>query len=86
MRNCAPTVVMASLCFGSALTPAPAAAEYTSSLGGNFNNPGSALIGTMIANRAIADAARREAPPAAARSDAASPSIGRREPPVWRRD
>jgi hypothetical protein len=49
-----------------ALTPTlvvPAGAQFTSALGGNFNNPGSALIGTMIANRMLADAARKAAPP-----------------------
>ena len=62
----------------AALIPALAFAQFTSSLGGSFNNPGSALIGTMIANRAIADAARREAPPDAtapsARARAAAPA------------
>jgi hypothetical protein len=29
-------------------TADPAAAQFTSSLGGTFNNPGSALLGTMI--------------------------------------
>jgi hypothetical protein len=42
---------------------APAGAQFTSSLGGSFNNPGSALLGTMIANRMLADAARKAAPP-----------------------
>jgi hypothetical protein len=41
----------------------PADAQWTSSLGGNFNNPGSALLGTMIANRALADAARKATAP-----------------------
>ena len=63
MRVSNPAIVIAALCLAFALTAAPAVAQYTSSVGGNFNNPGSALIGTMIANRAIADAARREAPP-----------------------
>ncbi len=43
-------------------TAGPAAAQFTSSLGGTFNNPGSALLGTMIGNRLLADAARRGAP------------------------
>ena len=43
-------------------TAAPAAAQFTSSLGGTFNNPGSALLGTMIGNRLLADAARKGAP------------------------
>ena len=68
MKGRAPAIVIASLCLGFALTPAPASAQFTSSVGGSFNNPGSALIGTMIANRAIADAARREAPPDATAS------------------
>jgi hypothetical protein len=78
MRLFAPAVVIASMCLGFALTPARTDAQFTSSLGGNFNNPGSALIGTMIANRAIADAARREAPAdataPAARGRAAAPA------------
>jgi hypothetical protein len=48
----------------------PAAAQYTSSLGGTFNNPGSALLGTMIANRMLAEAARRGASPGGATSPA----------------
>ena len=63
MKGRAPGIVIALLCLEFALPPASASAQFTSSLGGSFNNPGSALIGTMIANRAIADAARREAPP-----------------------
>jgi len=47
-----------------ALLPARATAQFTSSLGGNFNNPGSALLGTMIANRMLADAARKPSSPA----------------------
>ena len=43
-------------------TADPAAAQFTSSLGGTFNNPGSALLGTMIGNRLLADAARKGAP------------------------
>ncbi len=58
------------------LTPCSRAyAQFTSSLGGNFNNAGSALIGTMIANRMLADAARKDVatepvsrPPAASSS------------------
>lgn len=46
-----------------ALLPARADAQLTSSLGGSFNNPGSALLGTMIANRMLADAARKAAAP-----------------------
>jgi hypothetical protein len=34
-------------------------AQFTGSLGGNFNNPGSALLQTMIANRMLADAAKK---------------------------
>jgi hypothetical protein len=45
-------------------------AQFTSSLGGTFNNPGSALIGTMIGNRMLADAARKAAPPDRATSPA----------------
>ena len=40
-----------------------AEAQFTSSLGGNFNNAGSALLGTMIANRLLVDAARKGAEP-----------------------
>jgi hypothetical protein len=48
----------------------PAAAQFTSSLGGTFNNPGSALLGTMIGNRLLADAARKGASPEGAASPA----------------
>jgi hypothetical protein len=46
----------------------PAEAQFTSSLGGTFNNPGSALIGTMIGNRILADAARKGSSPGGAAS------------------
>jgi len=64
-----PLTVLALL--SALLVPGPLCAQFTSSLGGSFNNPGSALIGTMIANRMLADAARQAsqpdpAPPAAA--------------------
>jgi hypothetical protein len=51
-----------ALALGLFLTAAdPAAAQFTSSLGGTFNNPGSALLGTMIGNRILADAVRKGA-------------------------
>jgi hypothetical protein len=39
----------------------PVKAQFQGSLGGNFNNPGSALLQTMIANRMLADAAKKTA-------------------------
>jgi hypothetical protein len=60
--------------FSALLVPGQLRAQFTSSLGGTFNNPGSALIGTMIANRMLADAARK-----APRPDTALP--GARETP-----
>jgi hypothetical protein len=57
----------------------PADAQFTSSLGGTFNNPGSALLGTMIGNRILADAARKAAPrdgaPTPAKPSSSSPRL-----------
>lgn len=58
------------------VAPAGASGQFTSSLGGSFNNPGSALIGTMIANRMLGDAARKAARPAAR-----TPAATRTSPP-----
>ena len=50
----------AAVCLAAMLScPCTAEAQFTGSLGGNFNNPGSALLQTMIANRMLADAARK---------------------------
>lgn len=43
------------------LAPSRADAQFRDSLGGNWNNAGSALLGTMINNRILADAARNPA-------------------------
>jgi hypothetical protein len=56
------------------VTAGPAAAQFTSSLGGTFSNPGSALLGTMIGNRLLADAARKGAPRDGATTPAKPPS------------
>lgn len=40
-----------------------ASAQWRDSIGGSWNNPTSALLGTMINNRILADAARKTAPP-----------------------
>jgi hypothetical protein len=70
-----PLVAAASLVLALASV---AEAQYTSSLGGTFNNPGSALLGTMIANRLLADAARKEAVPETATGARPAPSPGAR--------
>jgi hypothetical protein len=54
---------LVALIFAASLTPCwRASGQYTGSLGGNFNNPGSALLQTMIANRMLADAAKNQTP------------------------
>jgi hypothetical protein len=66
-----PRMLILTVALGVLLAAANAdAAQFTSSLGGTFNNPGSALLGTMIGNRLLADAARKGASPEGAASPA----------------
>ena len=52
----------------------PASAQWHDSLGGNWNNPSSALIGTMINNRIMADTVRKASQAETTRSEAPAES------------
>jgi len=70
MRGCVHGVVLAILtAVAVTIVPDRADAQFTDPLGGHWNNPGSALLGTMIANRMLLKAARKADPP-----DNAAPS------------
>jgi hypothetical protein len=49
------------------MAPPGAAAQWRDSMGGSWNNPSSALLGTMINNRIMADAVKKATEPEAAR-------------------